>query len=130
MDAHLLAKLLATGRIGIGLALFLAPSRAAHIWLGDDAALPATSTAVRGLGARDVALGMGTLIALRSAADVGDDLDGDRDAERWLEAGIVADLADAAATLLPGRLGPGQIASVGIALSGVAIGATARAGLR
>ncbi len=89
MDARLLIRLLACGRIGIGLALFAAPRTAARLWLGHEVSAGAGLLA-RGLGARDLAIGVGTLVAL----------DGERDVDPWLDAAAAADTADATAALL------------------------------
>lgn len=89
MDARLLTRLLACGRIGLGLALFAAPRTAARLWLGHDVS-PGAGLLARGLGARDLAIGVGTLVAL----------DGDRDVDPWLDAAAAADTADASAALL------------------------------
>lgn len=93
MDPRSVVRSLAVGRVGIGLALFAAPRLAARGWIGgEDAARPGAQVAVRGLGARDVVLGVGMLVSLARGSDV----------HRWLEAGIVADAADAIATALAG----------------------------
>lgn len=89
MNPRLLTRLLASGRIGIGLALFAAPSTATRLWLGQEVT-PAATVLARGLGVRDLAIGVGTLVAL----------DGDRDVDPWLDASIAADTADATAALL------------------------------
>ena len=89
MDARLLARMLACGRIGLGLALFAAPRTAARLWLGHEVS-PGAGLLARGLGARDLAIGVGTLVAL----------DGQRDVDPWLDAAAASDTADAAAALL------------------------------
>ena len=90
MNVTLPTRLLAGSRVAIGLALFLAPATTGRAWLGDVVDDAGAKMAVRGLGARDLTIGVATLAAL----------DDDRPPLRWLEAGIVADLADAAAALL------------------------------
>jgi hypothetical protein len=97
VDVTLAARALAIGRIALGLGLFLAPRRLTRTWLGDEAEGRFVPAVVRGVGARDVAIGVGTLVALRD-----DDLT--PEADRWLEAAIVGDLGDAVGTLLTGRL--------------------------
>lgn len=89
MDARLLTRLLACGRIGIGLSLFAAPRTAARLWLGHEVS-PEAGLLARGLGARDLALGVGMLVAL----------DGDRDVDPWIDAAAAADTADATAAFL------------------------------
>lgn len=89
MDARLLTRLLASGRIGIGLALFAAPRTAARLWLGHEVSAGAGVLA-RGFGARDLAIGVGQLVAL----------DGERDVDPWMDAAVASDAADAAAVIL------------------------------
>lgn len=108
-------RVIAAGRILIGSALLLAPAKAAKEWLGNSAEDPATQAAVRAIGARDVALGLGVFLAIRRG----------RSPRGWVEAGIVADATDAVATLiawqhLPAR---GRAATVAMA-SGAALTST------
>ena len=56
----------ALGRIAFGAGLIAAPDRVASGWLPGDAA-PGTQVAVRGLGARDVALAAGVIASGASA---------------------------------------------------------------
>lgn len=84
-----LARMLSLGRIVIGIGAFLAPHRFGRAWTGEESDSVTSRMAVRGLGARDVALGMGTLIAL----------EGDSSARGWLEAQALADGSDAFSTL-------------------------------
>ena len=95
----------ALGRIAFGLGLIAAPERVARGWIGDDAGRPAVKVAVRGLGARDVALSAG---ALAAAAGRGS-------ARPWLLAAIACDCVDVAATLAAGDAVP-QRARVGTVL--------------
>jgi hypothetical protein len=123
VDATLAARALATGRIAVGLGLFLAPRRLTRSWLGSEADGRFVTAVVRGLGARDVAIGVGALAALRGEEPT-------PDAERWLEAGIVGDLADVAGTLLTGRPDRDRALILAIAGSAAVAGAIARASLR
>ena len=62
----------------------------ARPWVGrDEAARPSVRLFARTLGARDLALGLGALLALRSGGDV----------RGWIEAGGLADAGDTVATL-------------------------------
>ena len=84
-----LTALVALGRLAFGAGLIAAPARVASGWLGGDAARPAAQVAIRGLGARDIALSAGTLAAL-----------GDKDQlRRWVLAAAVGDLSDVAIAL-------------------------------
>ena len=89
MDPLLIARLQALGRIAIGAGLVLAPSVLGRGWVGESARRPGTRIALAGLGARDLAIGVGAAWALG----------GGEDARRWLLAGIVADATDLAVTL-------------------------------
>jgi hypothetical protein len=122
--ARLLARGLAGGRIAVGVALVAAPGPATRRWLGSSTAEdPGREVAVRGLGARDVVLGVGTLVALRSGGEV-------RQAARWLEAGVVADLADAAATAVAEDVDAPKAPALGVALGAAALGLALRTRLR
>lgn len=104
--------LLALGRCGLGVAMFLAPGRMGRGWFGEAADHPATQLAVRGLAVRDLALGIGAAQALVREGDT----------TRWTHAGMLADTGDAAATLLARRhLSTASVVGV-VALAG---GATA-----
>lgn len=87
------ARTLAWVRILVGAFLFFAPRTAAKMWTGEETRDVTTGLAVRGAGARDAVLGAGLLIALERGAPV----------RGWLEAGAVADAADAFGTLVTWR---------------------------
>jgi hypothetical protein len=113
----------AAGRIAFGVGLMAVPDKVAGGWLGSDAQRPATKIAIRGLGARDVALSLGMLLCMDDA---------DRLAP-WLAVTIGSDLTDMAATLaapsdaLPGnaRWGTAALAG-GAAAAGAALLAAAK----
>ncbi len=83
------AAALAAGRVAIGLGLLVAPATIGRIWIGRDADRRSVQVLVRAFGARDVVLGAGALLAMRHG----------RGLRGWVEAGAVADAADALATL-------------------------------
>ncbi len=59
------AQLIAAGRVALGLAVLAAPEQLTRHWLGEqNAALPVVGDLARGLGARDVALGLAALLTL------------------------------------------------------------------
>lgn len=96
LDQRDIARLLSVGRVAFGAFMVLAPRRAARIWTGETEDSAISAMAVRGLGARDVAIGMGTLVALEEDGDVAG----------WLQAGIVSDAGDALGVFSNfGRLG-------------------------
>ncbi len=88
---HDVIRWLGWARLGIGATFFLMPRRALRTWTGDEDGVGSRVVA-RALGAREVALGVGTLVALRRRAHV----------RGWIEAGVVCDASDALITLLGG----------------------------
>jgi hypothetical protein len=83
-----LATGLACNRILFGLGFVAVPHRAAQSWIGSSAKTPGGQVMVRAAGARDLALGVGALAALRSNAD----------ARPWFAAHLISDAADLVAT--------------------------------
>lgn len=83
-----LAAGLAATRVALGFAALAFPEPAGRAWIGPGAAGHDRAVIVRALGGRDVALGLGALLALRSG----------RDASRWLAMGAASDLVDTAAS--------------------------------
>ena len=92
VQARDLALSNARGRMAIGAALVLAPRLAGPMWIGRAADSRAVNVLARGLGARDVALGLGTAVALDRGAPV----------RGWLEGAALADGVDLVSTLLAG----------------------------
>lgn len=76
-------------RVAIGSVALAAPGFAMKIWLGLDAASRPVKAMGLAIGARDLALGAGTLAALRNNAP----------AKAWLYGGVLGDAADAVATV-------------------------------
>ena len=76
--------------MGFGVAFMLAPAWAGGMWIGTDASRPGTKLFIRALGARDFALGLGTVLAMRH----------DRPTRGWLEACGLADFADLVVTIV------------------------------
>ena len=88
MEDRDLANLLGWTRIGAGLAFTLAPAKMSKLWMGQNVDSVYTRMAGRSLGARDLALGIGLVTAMRRGVP----------ARGWLEAGILADSIDALAS--------------------------------
>ena len=82
--AQTAARVIAAGRVLIGAVLFAAPDLVAPSWIGDDARTDGGRVVVRALGARDAALGAGTLAAARDAAQLW----------RWLLASSACDILE------------------------------------
>ena len=92
MELRTLATGLAVNRILFGVNFVAAPAQAGRSWIGGPAARrPATGVFGRARGARDLALGLGALYALRA----GDD----DEARRWMAAHAISDGVDLVATL-------------------------------
>ena len=106
---------LAAGRVAVGVAMLLQPERAVRDWIGRrPAALGGTQTVTRAFGARDLALGAGTLAALA----------GGRDARDWVAAGAFSDVADLVATLKGEDIpATGRVLVALLAGSAIAVGA-------
>jgi hypothetical protein len=90
MERRDLAVSLARGRIAIGVVSLLAPKLVGRTISGPDGAEGGTRLFVRMVGARDLGLGLGLLVALDRGAPV----------RGWLEASAVVDGLDAAACVL------------------------------
>jgi hypothetical protein len=114
---------LAQARTAVGVGMLARPTLLPQVLGVDRPASTQTAWAVQMLGAREVALGAGTWLALRR----GDD----RAARLWLAAGLLADAADAlvvAAATVRGRVPvPGGAAVVSVATTAAAVQAAALA---
>jgi hypothetical protein len=100
LDDRELVQIMSLGRFALGLALFVAPRRALRAWTGDVDPSHGARLAARGLGARDMAIAVGTLVAL--------DARGSGSAVRgWIEAGVMADASDTIGVLAQWRDMPG-----------------------
>jgi hypothetical protein len=110
-------------RIAYALALLALPARTARPWLGDAVEEPGATIAIRGLGARDLALAAGGIAAVVS----------ERSSRPWLAACAASDAADLAATLiadgerLPRKSKPGTVLAAGaFGAAGAALAALER----
>ena len=104
----------ARGRMAFGAAFLVAPGLATRGWVGGDAMRPGTRVITRALGARDLALGLGIVIAIDRGAPV----------RGWLEASALSDGVDFLATLLGRRdlpaAGRAAVMAIAVASAGVA----------
>jgi hypothetical protein len=91
-DARDLALWHACGRIAVGAAYVLFPGLAGRVWIGSPAAQRPVKVLARAFGARDLALGLGVVIALDRGSPV----------RGWIDAGVLSDSIDTAASLLAG----------------------------
>jgi len=110
----------ALGRVVLGVAAVVRPTVPLGFWVADDdVRRPGAHVLARALGGRDVALGVGTLLALSSGRPV----------SAWALAGAGADLVDLGATLAAGDRLPArrrrQVAALAGSAAAVAIAAVA-----
>jgi hypothetical protein len=100
----------ALARIAFGAGLIVAPQRVASGWLPGDAGRRPTQVAIRGLGARDVAIAGGIVLSATEGAGM----------RPWLAGCIACDLADIASTLAAGDALPARARWDTVALAGTA----------
>lgn len=114
MSPRTLVAGIALGRLALGAALLVAPRKVVGPgWIGAEAERPVPGVLLRAVGARDVALAAGTLLALKQGASL----------KPWVAGGALADGADFVSTLAAGQAIPPQgRAGVGL-LAGGALGA-------
>src|SRR5215211_3462431 len=93
MEPRDAALMHARGRIAVGAAFVLFPGLAGRMWIGSEAARRPVKVLARAFGVRDLALGLGIVIALDRGAPV----------RGWIEASALADAGELAGTLLAGR---------------------------
>jgi hypothetical protein len=110
MSPRDVARAVNIGRVGLGVALVLAPRLAAVGWLGEEAARPATGAVLRAHGSRDAVIGA---IALHT-------LDDPKVAARCLRTAAIVDVVDLVATLAARRALPrtGVVAVSAMAAAG------------
>ena len=97
MNASGLGAALAVNRCAFGVGYLLAPERTGRGWVDRAAGNEPTQVMIRGLGVRDLALGLGALGALSH---------GGVSARPWFAAHALSDAADLAATLAARRALP------------------------
>ena len=88
--ARQLALGVAATRIGLGVTAIAAPTVVGRPWIGPDAYTPGGHVLARALGGRDVALGLGPVLACRHR----------RPLRSWVEVAVLADLVDVGVTLV------------------------------
>jgi hypothetical protein len=97
MNSRAMLTTLAVGRLLIGAALVAKPhSQVGTGWIGEDAKRPTAGVPFRAVGARDMALALGTLGAQRTGSPL----------KPWLLAATLADTVDLVATFAAGRSVP------------------------
>ncbi|HZV72158.1 MAG TPA: hypothetical protein VFF79_00430 [Conexibacter sp.] len=113
MNPRSLLTTLAVGRLMIGAALVAKPqSQVGAGWVGkEEASRPSTGLLFRSVGARDMALALGTLAAQRSGSPL----------KPWLLGATLADTVDLAATFAAGKAIPAKGKAAIALLAGGAI---------
>jgi hypothetical protein len=107
--------LYATGRILFGVAALVAPGTAGRILAGDGGAAPDAQAFLRGMGGREIGLGLGLLAMIRADGPV----------KPWLVAALLADSSDIAgiAGAWPHMAPSKRLLGLGTAGGAAAIGA-------
>lgn len=114
LDAGKAARGIAASRVVIGAVFVLAPKWATRKWIGEPSETVAGHMGARGLGGRDLAIGLGTLWALQKGEP----------ARPWLQAGTIADATDALAVMSAFRRLPKlrRLLYLGSAMGATALG--------
>jgi hypothetical protein len=86
-----MARLIASGRVAIGMVAVVAPTLMSRPWIGDPSGDTAARLLARTMGGRDLALGIGAWRALALS---------DQEARPWVALGGTADAIDAVATVI------------------------------
>jgi hypothetical protein len=112
--------LYATGRILFGVAALAVPATAGRVLAGDGGAAPDAQAFLRGMGGREIGLGLGLLAMIRANGPV----------RPWLIAALIADSSDIAGIagawqhMAPSKRLLGLATAGGAALIGAAVLAT------
>jgi hypothetical protein len=107
--------LYATGRILFGVAALVAPGTAGRILAGDGGAAPDAQAFLRGMGGREIGLGLGILAMVRAGGPI----------KPWLVAALLADSSDITgiASAWPHMAPSKRLIGLGTAGGAAAIGA-------
>ena len=121
MNAKDSARSVAVARIVFGAAFMLAPGLTGRIWIGREANEPPVKTLTTAIGARDLAMGLGVLMAMGRG----------KPARGWLEGIALTDVHDFVAGLLARDRLPTANRRIVLALAGGSAiqAATAAAGV-
>lgn len=112
MEARDIAIALARGRIALGVSALAAPGLACRAMFGREGSRPGMRAFARMLGGRDLALGLGVVIALDRGAPV----------RGWLEACALADGVDLVGCVIArDEMPPASFASIAVLAGGAAL---------
>lgn len=112
-----LVKVYALGRLAFGAAALAAPVTSGRLLAGEGGATPDAAAFLRGMGGREIGIGLGLLKALRDGSPVAP----------WLVAGVLADAGDATGIvgswsgMAPEKRVPGLTMAGGAALAGIVL---------
>jgi hypothetical protein len=117
VDAKQMARAVVGGRIVFGAAFIALPGLTGRVWIGRDAQRPAVKVLTQAIGARDLTMGLGALIAMGRG----------KPARGWFEAISLTDALDFTCGLAAGdRIPAGSRAAV-LALAGASAAQSAYA---
>ena len=106
-----MARNVAAARIVFGVAFLAAPGLTGRVWIGRDAERPGVKLLTQAIGARDLTMGLGALLAMGAG----------RPARGWFEAISLTDAFDFACGLMAGdRIPPAARATVLVLAGGSA----------
>jgi hypothetical protein len=105
------------GRIVFGIAFMVAPGLTGRVWIGRDAERPAVKLLTQAIGARDLTMGLGALIAMRRH----------KPARGWMEAISLTDALDFTCGLLATDVLPPASRRAVLVLAGISAGQAAYA---
>ena len=103
-----MANNVAAARIVFGAGFMLLPGPTGRVWIGRDADRPAVNVLVQAIGARDLTMGLGAMIAMRQG----------KPSRGWFEAISLTDTLDFACALAAGDRIPPATRAVVLALAG------------
>src|SRR2546421_5339738 len=103
-----MAQSVAGARIVFGIAFIAMPGLTGRVWIGGDADRPAVKLLTQAIGARDLTMGLGALIAMRRG----------KPARGWLEAISLTDVVDFTCGLLAGDRIPRSSRAAVLVLAG------------
>ena len=117
MDPKRVGEAVSASRMAFGLGLMLAPPRFARSWTGPGASRRPTRVIARSLGARELAMGAGGLLAMRAG--------GSAERRHWFALGALTEAADVAVTLTDGPRTPSRLTGAAMAAATAAAAAYA-----
>jgi hypothetical protein len=103
-----MARAVIAGRIAFGIGFVAMPGLTGRLWIGRDAQRPGVKVLTQAIGARDLAAGLGALVAMRRG----------KPARGWFEAISLTDVLDCACGLAAGDRIPPASRGLILALGG------------